>query len=494
MWAATLDPTSLAGAETAAARRMRSFAALIARAGDVLDGGGSAEDVLWELWSGTRWPQHLRERSGRGGQSARLAHRDLDAVCALFETAARSEEVRGNRSVQVFLDTLVAQQIPADTLAEQGVRGESVRLLTAHRAKGLEWDLVVVAHVQAEAWPDLRRRASLLRADELGADGLHAPVSTRELLAEERRLFYVACTRARERLVVTAVRSTDEDGEQPSRFRSELLPEGSEHRVEHRSGRPPRPLSLVGLVAELRRTTADSRVPAPLRAAAARRLARLAHESDERGVAIVPGADPGSWWGTRRRTLADEPVRPGDRPVALSASAVTEISECPARWFLQREAGGSAGTSQAQGFGNVVHAIADGVARGEIPVTLGNVDDLMTEVDRVWGQLAVRTPWSGPREREEVRRALVRFLQWHHRDGARQVIGTETPFETSVSLPDGQQVTLRGRADRVELDADGPVVVVDLKTGKYPPDKTLADNPQLPVPVRGRPRCLRRPR
>ena len=50
----------------------------------------------------------------------------------------------------------MAQQIPADTLAERGVRGSAVRLLTAHRSKGLEWDLVVVAHVQQEGWPDLR--------------------------------------------------------------------------------------------------------------------------------------------------------------------------------------------------------------------------------------------------------------------------------------------------------------------------------------------------
>ena len=98
----------------------------------------------------------------RGGQSARLAHRDLDAICALFEVAARAEEQRRPSGSASFLDTLSAQQIPADTLAERGVRGDAVRLLTAHRSKGLEWRLVVVAHVQEGAWPDLRRRDSLL--------------------------------------------------------------------------------------------------------------------------------------------------------------------------------------------------------------------------------------------------------------------------------------------------------------------------------------------
>ncbi len=115
------------------------------------------------LWSGTGWGRRLRAATRHGGNAARFAHRDLDALCALFEVAAKAEEQRGHTSVQSFLDTLTAQEIPADTLADRGVRGDAVRLLTAHRSKGLEWRLVVVAHVQDGSWPDLRRRGSLLQ-------------------------------------------------------------------------------------------------------------------------------------------------------------------------------------------------------------------------------------------------------------------------------------------------------------------------------------------
>jgi RecB family exonuclease len=41
--------------------------------------------------------------------------------------------------------------------------------------------------------------------------------------------------------------------------------------------------------------------------------------------------------------------------------------------------------------------------------------------------------------------------------------------QAEVTLPDGQVVRLNGYADRLELDENGRVVVVDLKTGKYPP-------------------------
>ena len=184
--------------------------------------GSTAEEALWLLWSGTDWPDRLRREAARGGEVGRRANRDLDAVCALFDIAARSEEVSGRRGVSAFLAEVESQQIPADPMRESELRGSAVRVLTAHRAKGLEWPLVVVAGVQEGAWPDVRRRGSLLEPDRLGRHEVTAPVPTASRIAEERRLFYVACTRARNRLVVTAVAGTEGEGDQPSRFLTEL--------------------------------------------------------------------------------------------------------------------------------------------------------------------------------------------------------------------------------------------------------------------------------
>ncbi len=238
------------------------------------------------------------------------------ARCSRPPPAQRSRSA--HKSVGEFLATLEQQEIPADTLAERGIHGESVRLLTAHRSKGLEWRLVVVAHVQETSWPDLRRRTSLLQADRIGAERYAVPViqpetTTRELLAEERRLFYVACTRACERLVVTAVASPDDEGEQPSRFLTELGVE-----VRHHQGRPPRPLSLLGLVSELRRTASDPAIQPddPRRRPATARPSR--GRAPSRRTPPRPGCGPGDLVGDPR----PEPCRAAGAPGRRTGRAV----------------------------------------------------------------------------------------------------------------------------------------------------------------------------
>ncbi|MFC6237509.1 ATP-dependent helicase [Longivirga aurantiaca] len=458
-------------------------ARLLHAAREVMARRGSTEEVLWTVWSGSNgrggsgWPRRLEQAALRGGDGGRRADSDLDAVLGLFAAAERAEDrFGGRRGVANFLAELDSQVIPADSLAERGIRGPAVRLLTAHRAKGLQWRLVVVPGVQEGVWPDLRRRGSLLQADRLERTGLGEAAPPAALLAEERRLFYVACTRAQESLVVSAVRSSHDDGPQPSRLLAELA--GGEDSVAHVIGRPARPLSVSGLVAQLRATAVDSALPATLRAAATRRLAALASAADDDGRPLVPAAHPDRWWGLLDPTESSEPVREADAPVALSGSQLSTLGKCPLQWFLGHETHAEVARTTALGFGSVVHTLADAVARGELPPDLAVLE---TEVDRIWSALGFEATWQSEGERVEASEALRRFLDWHDGRDDRTFVASEHEFD--LQLPVGEHgVRVRGSFDRVEVDADGAVHVADLKTQRNPETgDALAEHIQLGV-------------
>jgi ATP-dependent exoDNAse (exonuclease V) beta subunit len=440
----------------------RALAQLLRRCEKAIRSGRTAEEALWLLWSQTPWPERLRQQAGLGGEAGRRANRDLDAICALFEIAARSEEVSGLRGITGFLAEVEGQQIPADPMREAELRGSAVRVLTAHRAKGLEWDLVIVAGVQEGRWPDVRRRGSLLEPEQLGRREVMVPVPTATRIAEERRLFYVACTRARSRLVVTAVAGTDGEADQPSRFLGELgVP------VRELPGRPKRPLSLSALVGELRSMTVDPEASPRLREEAAVRLARLADATDGDGRLLVPAARPEHWWGMRALTRADRPLVAPEQPVHLSGSQLASVLACPRHWFLARKARGESVRTTAASFGSVVHVLAEYGAYHEV-----DHEEISSRLESVWNQLDFDAHWLSAVERVEAESALERFVTWQEARPHLTLLGTEVEFACDVDLG-SDRVHLTGTADRVERDPDGRIRIVDFKTSKTAP--TAAD-------------------
>jgi len=461
---ALLEPASLAVLPPRVARPAQRIARLIATVRTAA-AGGTAEDVLWELWSATGLAQVWQRASQRGGVLGAAADRDLDAVVALFEAAAQFTDRLPGSGAAAFLEHLQGQQIPGDTLAARAPAGDAVRILTAHAAKGLQWPFVVVAGVTEGAWPDLRRRGSLLGAEELVdlagglAPGTSSPVAAQ--LAEERRLFYVAVTRASRSVLVTAVSTEDE---QPSRFLDELDPRSTAREPTA----VPRTLSLPALVAELRSVVTDEAEPPVRREAAATELARLAR-------AGVPGADPAQWWGLAPLS-DDRPLREPDEPVRVSPSRIEAFATCELRWLLE-SVGGRSAASASQSLGMLVHELAalTGLADLAGAAALGE-EELARRLDEAWGTLDFGGPWYGRKERDRAGGMLRRFLDWlADSRGALELVAVEEPFEVEIG-----PAQLHGRVDRLERDRDGRLLVVDLKTGKSAPTESEVDeHPQL---------------
>jgi ATP-dependent exoDNAse (exonuclease V) beta subunit len=466
---ALLDPRDLAALPDSVAGPARRVAGLLAVAKAAIKAGRSAEDVLWAIWDASGLAPRWQQASAAGGAAGAAADRDLDAVLALFDKAAHFADTMPPGSPGLFADSLAGQEIVGDTLAERAVRDDCVRVLTAHRSKGLEWDVVLVAGVQEETWPDLRLRGSVLGAGELaeavhrgqvqGAD-VDAAILAAKLLAEERRLFYVAVTRARRLLVVTAAGGEDSDL-RPSRFLTELA--GDDVPIERIGGGhgAHRWLSMPALVADLRRAAAEVGRPLEVRRAAAAQLARLA-------AAGVRAAHPRDWYALTELSEASAIVAGGET-VRLSPSQVESFTRCGLRWLLEA-AVGAGRPDVLRHLGTVIHAAAVLAATG---ATEQQVAD---RIDEIWHHLDFGSAWYSAKQRSLAERMVRKFLDWHAAN-PRALVAVEQALKVRIG-----QVEITGRVDRLESDDRGRAVVVDLKTGASAPrEEELGRHPQLGV-------------
>ena len=442
---------------------------------DIARAGASnpvAEQVLWQVWQSCGLEEQLLAAVERGGSTGQRADRSLDAVLALFGMAAELAERVALAGVTAFIDAVRGQQLPT---AGAGTRsGDAVSIMSAHAAKGLEWDVVAVAGVQEGSWPDLRVRGSVLSGRlllDLGAELAPAGAPTATLLADERRLFYVAATRTRRMLVCTAVQDQDTT---PSRFLAELagIPEVEIERALGTADRrlEARGLHLTDLVADLRRAVTNPGADPDGAAAAARHLAELA----DAGVA---GAHPDDWYGLAPRSSAASPVQQG-APISVSPSLIESLTSCALRAVLERR-GGRTESGQAQIEGIVVHAMAHGLALG-VPETVlrAEIDEFLAGQDRL-------PPWQLQRTRRGLLAMLAAAQIWvRDNHPPRTMLGSELAIELRIPAVGAESephpVRLVGRVDWLARNPDGTVVITDFKTGATVPTKAQAQgNPQL---------------
>ncbi len=495
------------GREAAGARRLaRMYRALRE---ELAGSNVNAETALWALWAASGMGEKWSQAALAGGILGTRADHDLDAMLAIFQSAERFVDQLPGSSVAQFVEHVLGQELPMDTLASRGGSAASVQVLTTAAAAGREWDLVLVPGMQEGIWPNTKLRGELLGGGALSDVIEHGPEILpvrniasliRQTRADELRTFANAISRARHRVIAIAVASEDTA---PSSFLDIVDPAGA---VQGRvAAFVPRPRTLGALVAELRQAaeaTALDEARVPLHRDATAVLGALVSAPHP-----IRGAHPASWWGLAEPTSTGAVVPPGE-PVKVSPSKVESVMNSPLNWFVQA-AGGEAATDFARSLGTLVHSIAE-----EHPEADGG--EYQQVLEERWDELEMPQNWEGARDRERAEGMLKKLAQYNvmMRTEKRRLIGREIPFEVLIQPigpgaapepgPDSEAVSgpdapdtpeapntpadprapraalLRGVVDRVEADAAGNPWVVDLKTGRSQPSgKDVERHPQL---------------
>jgi len=181
--------------------------------------------------------EYLRERKyfkKLTSQNTAEAEVKVINIAKFFDRLAQFDHSSENKSVLAFLENLELILSVADEVQSSDIDPDldAVNVMTVHAAKGLEWPMVFIVNMVVERFPTRERREKIPIPDELIKEKL--PQGDFHL-QEERRLFYVGCTRAKVYLFISA--AEDYGGKRAkklSQFALELLDEPMVGKMKHK--------------------------------------------------------------------------------------------------------------------------------------------------------------------------------------------------------------------------------------------------------------------
>jgi len=328
--------------------------------------------------------------------------------------------VAGNGELSEFLSYMdhypEAGGIVAVPTDDEGSDPNGVQLMTAHAAKGLEFDHVFILRANQNSFPTSFRE-KLFEFPQQLRRGLVAEGDDKEIhKQEERRLFYVGMTRARETLTLCA---------RPGR------------------ARVPRPTGFV-------RDLMDDRDARPYWSK--REAAPFTIDLAAGAVATGPGV--GAW-------LLNPPPSPYVFDGALSATAIEKYETCPLRFKIDRFWNVPGEVAAQMQYGHLIHTLLRDYYESLRAGRPKNEDEVLALLREGLADAGFADPVQRELYEKEGTKQLREFVRLQQAAPPPDVIGTERSFEITLG-----GVRVKGRLDRIDRIAGNRVAIIDYKTGK----------------------------
>jgi DNA helicase II / ATP-dependent DNA helicase PcrA len=333
------------------------------------------------------------------------------------------------RSLPEFLEYLdYFEQAGGVVCLDDDPPGDAVQLMTVHGAKGLEFPHVFLLRVNYGAFPP-RERSPLfefpvkLMKEELPAGQFH--------IQEERRLFYVALTRAERKLTITTL--TDKKGKVPT-FIEDILMEPTVKRRD-----------VLQIAPKVHLPEKDAR----------------AMEGADKSAALFPSLSQKPRIFSKIAAWAETFHPPSLEPLKLSASAVDNYRKCPQQFLFGRVWSLKEGPQATLTFGSVMHTtikrLVDQLRKGvKLP---------FEEVARIFETEWTSAGFEDDYQEGEYKKDGMEQLRAFHASLLQtppEILEQEKAFE----LPLENNVIINGRIDQINSLGGNEVEIVDYKTGK----------------------------
>jgi DNA helicase II / ATP-dependent DNA helicase PcrA len=385
----------------------------------------------------------IRRRSAKGRAALEIIVRQfaLDATSPILQAALHfveeweKKKVNKTTDLEELVDYLGYFREAGGVIPLQANETENaVRLMTVHGAKGLEFPHVFILRANSGAFPSYYKETLVAFPRELRDPDSSTDTDDKSLHnQEERRLFYVAMTRARDSLRIYAREGTGKNDKTPAGYIRELM--------GNRAVAPWfRAISAGGAQAILDMAAAAS--------------PRYPDESQTNEWFELPVLD-----GLHKR---------------LSASAVDTYERCGLRFKLERDWRIPAKPAAAMQYGAAIHRVLktyfDSVRLGRVKTD----DELIDLFRKDLVDAKIQETYQRELYEKQGVAQLREFLASVRSITAAQILHTEESFEIHVG-----ETLVVGRIDRIDRRPDGTVAIVDYKTGKARDQEDADESLQL---------------
>ncbi|HYL67719.1 MAG TPA: ATP-dependent DNA helicase, partial [Candidatus Limnocylindria bacterium] len=322
---------------------------------------------------------------------------------------------------------------------------DAVQLMTVHAAKGLEFPHVFIMHMNKRDFPSGARPVVFEFPTELMKE--EKPAGDFQI-QEERRLFYVALTRAQRRLTLSTVVNK---WKKPSPFLDDFLMNAKIQKFDTAQSTPK---VIVPPAQETTGAAPDSTDPSKL----------------------FPSTGENTRAYSRVALWAKAYHPPIPEPLQLSASAIETYQRCPMQYLFANVWRIRGGPHAMMTFGNVMHTTIKEFAslvreRRKVPFS-----EVAAIYDREWSSAGFPDDY----QEAEYRKAGLEQLENFHRSYSAappDMLFQEKGFELHLD----HDVIVTGRMDQVNRLGAKEIEIVDYKTGKPKDAKKASDSLQLSV-------------